>query len=177
MKYLKLLVLTAVLVPSVALAGDDSLAFAERAGTMVVGAIHSKDTFELSQLHNYKQIKNALSQRFCSALKYRYYRIGTLVYVIGFSPSGVVIGRNFKFRIDSGRANVASLTASTKSCAVIKSDPRSAGLFVTHILSDQPTEFHVIASLLAGKPIYVGTRTGIWKVSGANISLLKRRGK
>lgn len=47
--------------------------------------------------------------------------------------------------------------------------------FVTHLLSDEPTEFHVLASLLAEKPLFVATRNAMWRVADGRISVVDRR--
>ena len=44
---------------------------------------------------------------------------------------------------------------------------------MTHLISDTPTEFHVMQSLTWHKPMFVGTRTGIWKVDGDSIVKLQ----
>jgi hypothetical protein len=81
----------------------------------------------------------------------------------------VVFGRHYRV----GRDGV---TPSTKTCFVQPSPPASAvAVFITNVLSDTPTEFHVYLSLLKSLPIVVGTRVGDWSVENGKIKFLKAR--
>jgi hypothetical protein len=46
------------------------------------------------------------------------------------------------------------------------------GLFITQIIGDVPTEVHVFVSLEAHAPVFVGTRSGVWEVDGAQVRLV-----
>ena len=50
-----------------------------------------------------------------------------------------------------------------------------AAMFVTHLLTDWPLETHVFVSLLTRKPVYVGTKVGIWCVDGDKIRFIDDR--
>ncbi len=96
-----------------------------------------------------------------------------IIYFIAQSPkeNHIVFGRHFKI------VNDVSI-ASTKSCFVSPPPPPNTdavGAFVTHLLSDAPTEFHVFISLQHSTPLYVGTARGIWKVENGAIELLEER--
>jgi hypothetical protein len=96
---------------------------------------------------------------------------GPAIYFVGQprTDGEVVFGRHFK--VQDG--NVAP---STKTCLAFPPPPDNAvGLFITHLLSPSPSDFHVYVSLATGKPVYVGTGTGNWIVEKGKISFLQKR--
>lgn len=48
-------------------------------------------------------------------------------------------------------------------------------LWVTSLVAEAPLETHVFTSLLTKRPLYVGTKRGIWRVDANKISLLDDR--
>jgi hypothetical protein len=96
------------------------------------------------------------------------------VYFIGevAENDSIVFGRHFKV---VGQ----NISQSTKACHVVQNQipdgAEATGAFTSHILSETPNEFHVFLSLRHSIVIYVGTDYGIWKVSGNNVELVKRR--
>ena len=94
-----------------------------------------------------------------------------IIYLIAQGPkeNQIVFGKHFKIFDDK-------IVSSTKSCFVLPSPPEnSVGSFVTHLLSDTPTEFHVFISLKHNKPVFVGTARGIWKVENGEIEFIEER--
>lgn len=160
---------------SVAVAQHTQFSQTEEAGREVTEAISSAVQFDISTFQNYNALKSALDELACEGVTHGYYRIGDLVYAIGTSREGVVMGRNLKFNVVASYADIDSISPSTDACLVIPNHPNSLGLTVTHRLSDTPTEFHVIANLVSGKTVYVGTKTGFWEVTDGKISLIKTR--
>lgn len=94
-----------------------------------------------------------------------------IIYFIAEAPEkeSIVFGKHFK--IVKGQ-----ITTSTTSCFVSPPPPENAvGAFITHLLSETPTEFHVFLSLQHQQPIYVATSKGDWKVENSKIEFLEER--
>ena len=167
-----------IFVVAIALVSFNSLAETEVANFAEVGfqlsvLVSEKDRFKPKTLDNYEVLRDALKSAQCDGLKYQYYAFDDTLYVVGSSRQGVTIGRHFKFKIAENSVDMSSMQASTNGCLVLQSDPSAEALVVTHILSDTPTEFHVLASIVSGKTIYVGTKNAIWKVSGPSIEFVQ----
>jgi hypothetical protein len=89
----------------------------------------------------------------------------TSVYFLADVPrgQGVPIGRHYRV---SGNA----VTPSTRSCLVTPPVPQEAvAQFVTHTLTEVPSEFHVYLSLMTGKVLLVGTPSGTWSVANGRV--------
>ena len=89
----------------------------------------------------------------------------------------ILVGGHFRMTVSKDGGTVDSVDPLAKSCLAIaqprEEDARKAvGVFVTHILSSTPIETHVFLSLLHGVPLYVGTDTGAWLVSGGSIRFM-----
>ncbi len=107
---------------------------------------------------------------FCD-LRYDAYRANGDVYFIAEPPAtgGTVFGRHYRVAGDK-------VIKSTITCiAIPEGATNTVGAYITHLLSDAPSEFHVFVSLKYKKPIYVGTKTGTWKVDGGKIEFLEKR--
>lgn len=106
---------------------------------------------------------------FCD-FKYRAVVVGPSVYFLGqpAAANDVIFGRHYKVVGET-------VMPSTKSCFVQSMPPNVVGPFITHLLSDTPTEFHVYLSLELNKPIFVGTSLGVWGVEQGNIRLVRPR--
>lgn len=106
---------------------------------------------------------------FCD-FKYRAVVIGPAVYFLGqpAATGDIVFGRHYKVVGET-------VTPSTKSCLSQSLPPNVVAPFVTHLLSDTPTEFHVYLSLQQNKPLFVNTRLGVWRVEEGKIRLAQRR--
>jgi len=101
---------------------------------------------------------------------------GWWVYVMTASSDAprMWIGGHTRFRVSKDGLHVLAREPSAKSCLEFDlGDPRMAYAVMTHLISDTPTEFHVMQSLTWHKPMFVGTRTGIWKVDGDSIVKLQ----
>ena len=78
----------------------------------------------------------------------------------------------------SASGEVQSHRAFTNSCMNLSNQPQNegqpAGLFVTHLLDQIPTEIHVFMSIWTGVPVYVGTSDPqrVWAVEGDRIRLV-----
>ncbi|HXX35566.1 MAG TPA: hypothetical protein VEM15_13910 [Thermodesulfobacteriota bacterium] len=107
---------------------------------------------------------------FCE-FQYNAYLANDSIYLIAEPPAagGIVFGRHYRISGDK-------ITRSTITCFASPEQPKNAvGAFTTHHLSDAPSEFHVFISLKFKKPIYVRSRTGIWKVEEGRIAFLEKR--
>ncbi len=88
--------------------------------------------------------------------------------------TGILFGRHVRFDFKLGTNDLISITPSTKSCLLVPVEKSSVeAAFVTHLLSDVPTEFHVYLNLYHGRPIYVSTNSGLWKIENGKISKSK----
>lgn len=104
----------------------------------------------------------------------------TLVYLLtpqveaGIYP----FGGHFLFEVgpDGKASSVRGFTRSCLNLSAVDQGGRSvAGLFITHLLDQTPTEIHVWLSLWTGKTVYVGTTAPqrVWSVDGTKITLVK----
>ncbi len=101
---------------------------------------------------------------------------GWWVYVMSASRDKprIWIGGNTRDRVSRDGSRILTTFASARSCVEFDvGEPRPAFLAMTHLVSDLPTEFHVMQSLTWHQPMLVATRTGIWKVEGGRTTLLK----
>lgn len=84
---------------------------------------------------------------------------------------GIQFGRHVRFDFKLGTNDLVTITPSTKTCLLVPIEEASTeAAFVTHLLSDAPTDFHVYLSLYHEKPIYVSTSNGLWKIENGKIS-------
>jgi hypothetical protein len=90
------------------------------------------------------------------------------IYFLAEGPlkSDIVIGRHFRVSGDT-------VQLSSKSCLSLGTPkPNMAALFVTHLLSPTPTEFHVYLTLQHKVGLFVRTSTGMWLVESGTIKLM-----
>jgi hypothetical protein len=80
----------------------------------------------------------------------------------------VPFGGHFRLAVDTGAGVVRETQSFTNACLTMPRD-NAAGLWVTQLIGDTPTEVHVFASLTVGMPVYVGARSGLWSVEGRTI--------
>lgn len=90
--------------------------------------------------------------------------------------NGVQFGRHFRMDFKLGTNDIDSVTFSTKGCILIPAQEKAGGsqavgLFITHLLSETPTEFHVFLNHYHKKPIFVSTKQGVWKIENGKINL------
>ncbi|MCK8043998.1 hypothetical protein MSG37_03805 [Shewanella sp. 1CM18E] len=100
------------------------------------------------------------------------------VYYIANTPldKGAQFGRHYRVDYDSKSNEISTIEYSTKGCVLIPNNAPNgaevAALFISHILADSPSEFHVFLSHLHNKEIYVGTAAGNWKINKSSIELM-----
>ena len=100
---------------------------------------------------------------------------GWLVYLIPATtePGRILVGGYYRIHVSPQGDKVLSVTPFSKSCLAIPAqDTQGAGAYFNHLLSDAPTETHVFLSRSHRKPMYVGTRRGVWLVDGDTITFL-----
>jgi len=104
----------------------------------------------------------------------------TLVYLLSPQVEANIypFGGHFLFEVgpDGKAPSVRGFTRSCLNMAAVDQGGRSvAGLFITHLLDQTPTEIHVWLSLWTGKTVYVGTTAPqrVWSVEGTKITLIK----
>jgi hypothetical protein len=85
----------------------------------------------------------------------------------------VPFGGHFRFAVDTTAGVVRETQRFTNSCLTLPRDERAAGLYLTQLIGDTPTEVHVFESLTVGMPVFVGARSGIWAVEGRAIRYLE----
>ena len=106
---------------------------------------------------------------------------GYLVYTLAATtdPNLILLGGHYRFTISQDASTIEKIDALFKSCMAmdkrkIPNDAKSAGMYITHLVSDTPVETHVFLSLLHKLPIYVGTPGDrLWKVNAGRISIVK----
>jgi hypothetical protein len=99
------------------------------------------------------------------------------VYIMpGVTQHGLVPFGGFnRVRVSSGE--VRSVHRFTNSCLSLTLESGAAGLFVSQIIGDTPTEVHVFTSLRFNIAVGVATRSGTWMVQGTRITLLSQAGQ
>ena len=93
------------------------------------------------------------------------------IYILSIPPSseGIQFGRHLKFRFREGSNNIIDVAPSTKTCIVVPTG--DGGMpYITHLMSETPSEYHVFLSLYHKVNIYVGTSSGTWKVEAGKVS-------
>jgi hypothetical protein len=106
---------------------------------------------------------------------------GILVYLLAGTTKHdtAVFGRHFRVLMpDQGTSPTYVMPLSKSVLEMSTRGPEGSkpeGLMVTHLVSDLPLETHVFVSLLFHLPVYVGTRTGVWRVDGDKIALISNR--
>jgi hypothetical protein len=104
-----------------------------------------------------------------------------LVYVLAATdkPGVVVAGGHILYTVSPDGARILAKRMFTKSCILMSPEdaPKGndvAGLVLTQLLGETPTEIHVFLSRLHRKPIFVGTSNNdlVWKVDGSHIELM-----
>lgn len=140
-------------------------------------------TTELTQLET--QTANALSQYSCDGVQYITFSVVResdgfkSIYHIANTPieKGVQFGRHIRVDYKLNTDDLINLSKSTNGCILISTEDvpegsEVAGVFITHVLSETPSEFHVFLSYLHNKTIFVGTSSGTWKVNENSIELM-----
>jgi len=93
----------------------------------------------------------------------------TYLLLLPQADQGIQFGRHIRFRFDQGSNDIVDATTSTKTCILVP--VKGDGIpYVTHLLSETPTEFHVFLSLYHETEIYISTSIGLWRVREGKIS-------
>nr|WP_298132909.1 hypothetical protein [uncultured Pseudoxanthomonas sp.] len=102
---------------------------------------------------------------------------GWIAYLLpGTTKQGIVpIGGSYRLDLDATGERILKQRGFTRSCIVLESPRDSVGMMITHLLDPMPTEVHVFWSLWAGKPMYVGTSAGLWKIEDGQVTMTSRR--
>jgi len=106
---------------------------------------------------------------------------GMMVYLIAGTsqPNLAVFGRHYRVLIPEQGGPPSYVMPLSKSILEVPTNASKGGtveaVFVTHLLTDWPLETHVFVSLLIRKPVYVGTKVGIWCVDGDKIRFVDDR--
>jgi hypothetical protein len=98
---------------------------------------------------------------------------GWLVYLLAATtdPKEVIVGGHYCMRVSADGATLLETRPLSKSFLVLPKERDTAGLFVTHLISDTPIETHVFLSLLHGHTLFVGTSDRmIWRVADGTIT-------
>ena len=105
---------------------------------------------------------------------------GALVYLLaGTNRPGIfVLGQHHRVLVGED-GHVQKVEPLSKSIIEIPGPPpgtKTAGLVLSHLVSDYPLETHVFAALLYRQELYIVTRTGRWRVTGKEIALIDPKG-
>jgi hypothetical protein len=101
---------------------------------------------------------------------------GWLVYLLAATtvPGEMVFGGHYRASVSSDGRTVNKLEPLSKGCLTMPppSEDRAVAAVVSHVLTDTPIETHVFLSLSHGKPIYVVTDRGMWRVQDGGVQLI-----
>lgn len=103
---------------------------------------------------------------------------GFLVYLLAADerPGELALGGHVRVHVSPDGMTATTIMPLSKTIVRVPLDERAGGPpargipFVTHLLGDTPNEGHVWTSLSVKKPLFVGTRAGMWNVDGAKIA-------
>ncbi|VTU19724.1 hypothetical protein H4CHR_00442 [Variovorax sp. PBS-H4] len=99
-----------------------------------------------------------------------------VVYLLPVASGNQTVPLGGTYRVITEGASVIAQRAFTRSCLTLRQDRRAAGLYVTHVLDNIPTDAHVFWSLWAREPMFVGTPDGrVWAVKQGKITQGQRR--
>ena len=104
---------------------------------------------------------------------------GWLVYFLAATdqPGVMIAGGHSRVHISDDGQEVFDATPLSRSCLIstgkTPSGTKLVGRFFTHIVTDWPLETHVFVSLLHNESFLVMTKSGSWRVSGNEITLVE----
>lgn len=158
----------------------DQIAYAERLGAALYQTMQSSDATDPYTSREADLINMTAGMR-CEG-NYKavsvYDNIGNTenlyLILVNSNPEYFQIGRHIRFRFKLGTNQLIDVTPSSKTCLAIPTSDNSIP-YVTHIMSNEPSEFHVFLSLYHHKAIYVGTQAGAWKVENGKIEFLESK--
>jgi len=153
------------------------IAYAERIGAELNKAMHSADATdpytsrEADLLRMLKDLRCEGNYKAVSVYDTKGQTEN--IYLILDRQDGFQIGRHMRFRFKLGTNDLIDIEASSKTCLFIPIS--NDGIpYATHLMSNEPTEFHVFLSRYHNKPIYVGTASGVWEVTGGKINRVEK---
>jgi hypothetical protein len=106
---------------------------------------------------------------------------GFLVYLLAADerPGELAIGGHCRVHVSADGATATTFSPLSKTIVWVPfgrepSGPAGAQAipFVTHFLTDAPTEAHVWTSLSARRELFVATKAGLWRVDGVKVAFL-----
>lgn len=94
-----------------------------------------------------------------------------LVYLLAATsdPNVVMLGGHYRITVSADGTRIISNEPLTKSCLQLAKSPDGAALTANNLLTQEPLETHVFASLLYKIPIHVSTGLGTFVVEGRQI--------
>jgi len=158
-----------------------AVAISQVLGSKLADAVQSDRKFDLATLMNFSALSPLLEADSCPKLIYTAYTVpldtgGMRVYILGANRDdrSVVIGRHFSVNLAGNAADLGSLTSSTKACVIMEKSKSGAPLFISHLMSTIPSEFHVYVSIAQAASLFVSTPSGIWAVKEGQIRKVQR---
>jgi hypothetical protein len=147
---------------------------AETIGAALFDAISANELAEPTDIINFGALQRAIDAQKCPGTTVSFVllpnrRHATELYAVSSVATGgkLVVGRHFKTTVHEGAADLAGLSASTKSCLILPIDPRAAGLFITELMAAEPTEFHVLEARLHRIQLIVEAGGEVWAINAA----------
>ncbi|MDF0673885.1 MAG: hypothetical protein P0120_06030 [Nitrospira sp.] len=100
---------------------------------------------------------------------------GWAIYLLAATtePEDIIVGGHVRVDVSEDELKVLQASKLSKSCLQLKATRDTAGIVVTELIAEMPTEIHVYLNLVWQKPIYVSARAGLWKVEGGKILFVK----
>jgi hypothetical protein len=147
---------------------------AETIGAALFDAISANELAQPTDIINFEALQRAIDAQKCSGTTVSFVllpnrRHPSELYAISrvATAERLVVGRHFKTTVQEGAADLAGLSASTKSCLILPIDPRAAGLFITELIAAEPTEFHVLEARLHKIQLIVEAGGNAWAINAA----------
>ena len=152
----------------------DHVAGAEAIGAALFDAISGNELAGQSDIINFEALQRAIDAQKCPGTTVSFVllpnrRDASELYAVSSIAAGgkLVVGRHFKTTVHGGAADIAGLSASTKSCLILPIDQRLSGLFVTELIAAEPTEFHVLEARLHKIQLIVEAGGKAWAINAA----------
>lgn len=86
-------------------------------------------------------------------------------------------GGHFRYAIDTRAGVVRETQRFTNSCITLPFERNTAGLMISQLLGETPTEIHVFESLTTRMTVYVTASSGTWAVEGRAIRYVSNAGQ
>jgi hypothetical protein len=85
----------------------------------------------------------------------------------------VPFGGHFRFAVDTAAGVVRETQRFTNGCITMQTEANTAGLVISQLIGDTPTEIHVFESLTARVRVNVVSRSGHWAINGRSIEYVE----